>query len=235
MKSEALWLGSKQNCTDTFFGFVWKRRLNFLGVYFACDKCASRVEEDWTGRVENIKRIINTWGKKKPEHCCKVCIIIIFYFISQFVYIMQALVVPNPVLTQVNRILFRFLWCKKDCNRKVFEKVKRTVVCGALEKGGLNMIDLKQMQAAFLMQWVGLLFQAQALDKWSHVPKNIFAPFGDKYLCFFSNLKSRAFKGLQMITSHFWNSVLKTWLDLDYHDPSMPVSTLLWNNSHIKY
>ena len=55
------------------------------------------------------------------------------------------------------------------------------------------MIDLKQMQAAFLLQWVGRLFQAQALDKWSHVPKNIFAPFGDKYLCFFSNLKSRAF------------------------------------------
>jgi len=103
---------------------------------------------------------------------------------------MQALVVPNPVLTQVNRILFRFLWCKKDCNRKVFEKVKRTVVCGALEKGGLNMIDLKQMQAAFLMQWVGLLFQAQALDKWSHVPKNIFAPFGDKYLFLFESEKS---------------------------------------------
>ena len=68
---------------------------------------------------------------------------------SQFVYIMQALVVPDPVLTQVNRILFRFLWRKKDCNRKAFEKVKRTVVCGALKNGGLNMIDLKQMQAAF--------------------------------------------------------------------------------------
>ena len=38
-----------------------------------------------------------------------------------------------------------------------------------------------------------------------------------------------------MITSHFWNSVLKTWLDLNCHDPSVPVSTLLWNNSHIKY
>ena len=71
------------------------------------------------------------------------------------------------------------------------------------------------------------------LDKWSHVPKNIFAPFGDKYLCFFSNLKS-AFKGLQMITSHFWNAVLKTWLDLNYHDPSMHVPILLWN-SHTKY
>ena len=64
------------------------------------------------------------------------------------------------------------------------------------------------------------------------MPKSFFARFGDRYLCFFSNLKSRAFKGLQMITSYFWNSVLKTWLDLNNHDHSVPVSTLLWNNSH---
>jgi len=81
------------------------------------------------------------------------------------------------------------------------------------------MIDLKQMQAAFLLQWVGQLFQAHALNKWSHVRKNIFAPFGDKYLCFFSNLKSRAFKGLQMITSHFWNSVLKDVVRLELSRP----------------
>ena len=31
------------------------------------------------------------------------------------------------------------------------------------------------------------------------------------------------------------NFVLKTWLDFNYHDPSMPVSTLLQNNSHIKH
>ena len=234
MKSEAMWLGSKQNFTDTFFGFVWKRRLKFLGVYFACDKCASQVEEKGTGRVDNILKKIDAWEKRNLSIAGKVCIIKAF-LISQFVYIMQALVVPDPVLTQVNTILFRFLWRKKDCNRKAFEKAKRTVVCGALENGGLNMIDLKQMQAAFLLQWVGRLFQAQALDKWSHVPKNIFAPFGDKYLCFFSNLKSRAFKGLQMITSHFWSAVLKTWLDLNYHDPSVPVPALLWNISHIQY
>ena len=97
------------------------------------------------------------------------------------------MVVPDPVLTQVNTILFRFLWRKKDCNRKAFEKVKGTVVCGALETGELNMIDLKQVR----------LFQAKALDKWSHAPeKKIFAPFGDKHLCFFWNRTSRAFKGV---------------------------------------
>ena len=132
-------------------------------------------------------------GKKKPEHCWQS----LHYkniFNFTVLYIMQALVVPDPVLSQVNRILFRFLWRKKDSNRKAFEKVKRTGVCGALENGGLNMIDLKPMHAAFLLQWVGRLVQAQALDKWSHVPKNIFAPFGGKYLCFFSNLKSRALR-----------------------------------------
>ena len=84
---------------------------------------------------------------------------------------MRVLVVPDPVLTQVNRILFRDLWRKKDCNRKAFEKVKRTVVCSALENVGLNMIDLKQMQTAYLLQWVKSRLQAQALDKWSHIPK----------------------------------------------------------------
>ena len=52
---------------------------------------------------------------------------------------------------------------------------------------------------------------------------------------FFSNLKSHSFKGLQLITFHFWSTVLKTWLDFNRHDPSLLVSTLLWNNIHIKH
>ena len=155
-QSEAMWLGSKQHCPDTFFGFVWKRRLKILGVYFTCDKCASQVEENWTERVENIKRIINAWEKRNLSIVGKVCITKAF-LISRLVYIMQALGVPDSVLTQVNRLLLRFLWPKKDCNSKAFEKVKRNVVCGDLENGGLSMIGLKQMQTAFLLQWAGRL------------------------------------------------------------------------------
>ena len=185
-KSEAMWLGSKQHCPGTFFGFIWKRRLKILGIYFTCDKCASQVEENWTGRVENIQRIINAWEKRNLSIVGKVCIIKTF-LISQLVYIMQALLVSDSVLTQVNRLLFRFLWQKKDCNRKAFEKVKRNVVCSDLENSGLGMIDLKQMQTAFLLQWAGRLCQAQALNKWSHIPKNIFDPFGDIFVFLFKS------------------------------------------------
>ena len=68
-------------------------------------------------------------GQKKPQHCWQS----LHYknvFNFTVLYIMQALVVPGPVLTQVTRILLRFLGRKKNCSRKAFEKVKRTVVCG---------------------------------------------------------------------------------------------------------
>ena len=59
---------------------------------------------------------------------------------------MQALVVPEKVVIEINRLLFRFLWRKKDCNRRAFEKVKKSVLCTDVESGGLNMTGLKVMQ-----------------------------------------------------------------------------------------
>ena len=47
----------------------------------------------------------------------------------------------------------RFCW-QKDSNQRAFEKIKRSALCTDAENGGLNMIDLKDMQAAFLLQWV---------------------------------------------------------------------------------
>ena len=63
---------------------------------------------------------------------------------------MQTLVVPEKVLIEINRLLFRFLWRKKNYNRRAFEKVKRSVLCTDVESGGLNMTGLKDMQVAFL-------------------------------------------------------------------------------------
>ena len=78
---------------------------------------------------------------------------------------MQALVVPENVLIEINRLLFRFLWRKKDCNRRAFENVKRSVLCTDVENGGLNLIDLKDMQVAFLLQCFLQVCQANNPDK----------------------------------------------------------------------
>ena len=51
---------------------------------------------------------------------------------------MQAIVLPEKILDEVNRIIFRFIWRKKECNRKAFEKVKRSVMCNKYEKRGIR-------------------------------------------------------------------------------------------------
>ena len=73
------------------------------------------------------------------------------------------------------------------------------------------------------------LFQAQALGKWSYIPKKCFAPFGDKCLCFFSNLRSHAFKGLQLTTSYLLELCVKNVARLEL---SRPVNFVMEQQPH---
>eukprot|EP00916_Digyalum_oweni_P008980 GHVL01015118.1.p2 GENE.GHVL01015118.1~~GHVL01015118.1.p2 ORF type:complete len:123 (+),score=4.29 GHVL01015118.1:83-451(+) len=99
-KSEAMWLGSRKHCDETFYNFVWKKKLKILGVYFCNDKSASLVEDNWTGRIRNIKRLICAWEKRNLSIVGKICLVKTF-LISQCVYIMQAFVLPDCVLNEV--------------------------------------------------------------------------------------------------------------------------------------
>ena len=126
---------------------------------------------------------------------------------------MQALVMPENDLIEINKLLFRFWWLKKDCNRRAFGRVKRSVLCTDVESGGLNMIDLKDMQAAFSLQWVLQVCKANNADKWSLFPRVLFSCFGSNFKCFHANVNSRKFKGLKLVKSYFWRTVLVNWLD----------------------
>ena len=67
------------------------------------------VQENWAERIQAIKRLIFTWEKTKKRIFFKsivekICIIKTF-LISQLVYIMQALVIPDHVLTDIKGTL----------------------------------------------------------------------------------------------------------------------------------
>ena len=70
---------------------------------------------------------------------------------------MQSMGLPEKVLTDINRLFYTFIWQKRFSNRKACEKVKRVIVEGNLEDGGLKMVNVVHLQKAFYLQWVGKL------------------------------------------------------------------------------
>ena len=77
--------------------------------------------------------------------------------------------------------------------------------------------------------------QAQISEMWSWTPKMLFACLGSKNECFYSNVNSSMFKGLKLVKSHFWQAVLRTWLDNNHVNSTSSGCSLLWSNRNVTY
>ena len=231
-KSELMWLGNQKNSQRVLHNFSVKKKIKILGIYYCNDKSASQVTENWSERIGNIKRLIKQWERRNLSIIGKIQVIKTF-LVSQLVYAMQVIIIPDAVLIEVNRLLFRFVWRKSNSNRKAFEKVKRVVMCHDFEHGGLKMLDVRQMQASFVLHWVVRLCRAGPDERWSFIPHSHFSSLGVQ-ACFYANVDSRGFKGLDEVNSYFWKEVLMTWLN--YNKAPLGIQngcTLLWNNKNI--
>ena len=239
-KTEAMWLGSKKKSDETYLGLKWNTKVKIVGIFFSNTTPASLLEDNWTSRLEKVQTLIASWTKRNLSISGKLCIIKSF-LLSQFVYVLQSLALPEHVLKKLNTFLFRFLWKKKNTNTRAFEKVKRTVVCNDIEKGGLKMIDVHTMQSSFLISWAINLLQSSN-EIWSVIPKYIFDSLGLNLSCFMSDVTPQKFVGFNYLKSYFWKQVLTTWLSNMHklgneNDPTfLSVNhNCLWNNSKIMY
>ena len=233
-KCEAMWLGRNKFRHDKHCNFKWKTRMKILGVHFSNTLSASHIEENYKERINKIKRLISAWEKRNLSIMGKI-IIVKTFLISQLVYFMQAFIIPDKVLTEIGRILFRFVWKKRDNNKKAFEKVKRNILCSDYKQGGLKMIDIKQMQLAFIMNWVIRLTKRESCEKSKDIPRLILSRHGKNFECFHANIGSKNFKGFDHIKSEFWSEVLRKWLDNNCFNNENEFNPMLWNNRNFVY
>ena len=236
-KTEAMWLGRLKTNKENLYDIKFKEKVKIVGIVFNNSIPASQIEENWYSRLEKIQQIMVSWSKRNLSISGKLCIIKTF-LISQFVHVMQALILPPQVLNNLNTILFRFLWKKKFTNTRAFEKVKRVVLCNEIDKGGLNMIDIKTMQASFVLNWAFKLLQSNG-EIWSVFPRYLFSKLGVNLSCFLADTKPKLFSGLGYIKSEFWKQVLITWLDNMQNLKNNSIIEVnhsnLWNNTQIVF
>ena len=81
------------------------------------------------------------------------------------------LVVPPNVLKNIEAILFKFLWGGRD-------KIQRLKAIQELDKGGLNMIDIKMLFMSLKASWITKLLNANpATQNWAQLPNKYFKKF----------------------------------------------------------
>jgi exonuclease III len=214
-------------------------KIKVLGIYFQSNKMAKDVEDNYNKRLIHLQNLIRQWSKRDLSMHGKIVVIKTF-MISQFTYVMQSVGLPRHILIQINTILYKFLWKRKFNNKRAFEKVKRKVLQMEYSQGGLNMVDMVDIQKSFMLQWMYRLHK--------DIDNNTFA-IGKSLLCKITNLKclcevncnSSEFTGLDKIYNAFWKNVFITFLDnknkikADEVKPENVERQLLFNNNLIRY
>ena len=147
-----------ENLTQTN-GIEQVREVKILGVIFKTGIPTMKVEQNWLNIMEKIDRHIKSWSRRDLSIQGKI-IVAKTFLISNCIYMIQSISLPDEIINKINRKIFTFIWKKRASNKKAFEKIKRSIMCLDEEYGGLRMINLKQMQDSFLIHWVVKLIKS---------------------------------------------------------------------------
>ena len=77
-------------------------KIKNLGLVFENGKRAIDLDENWTGRIEKLTRIIQLWSKGNLSIMGKIVIVKCF-LVSQLIYIMQSIGLPEEEKTSYRR------------------------------------------------------------------------------------------------------------------------------------
>lgn len=236
LKCKGIWLGSrKQEYGNTSGIPMINGTLKILGIYFSAHVEASLLNDNWTNKIEAILRIIKSWEQRNPTIYGKV-ILIKTLLLSQLSFVLQALAIPDKTLAYINLIFYRFLWKRKNNNKKAFEKIKRNVLCLKPDEGGLNMINVEHQQRMFLVRWASKLLKENNDQFWSLLSKQQMSHFPNIVSTLNANVTSTQIRDLDKINSYFWRQVLTATLHINANRLVEKAHTEpLWNNKNITF
>ena len=243
-KSIGMWIGCNSNSLDKPGGITWIHKgdtMKILGIHFNSHQEASVIEKNWTSKLESIERYIKTLQKQNCSLYGKVVLCKTF-LLSQISYLIQSLSLPDQVINKLDSLLFQFIWQKKHSDKKVSERIKRTVMCRTIEEGGLNMIRVRDQQKAFLLKWFHKTVSAEKNNS-LYQSKNIYDIFfsklgGTKYILTSTSINENCTN----LMSKFWKDVIDAWVELNknqYHQNNIKTQDIyaepLFNNIQIRY
>ena len=150
-KSAAIWIGSQKGSDVKFMpeiGLQWNPLLfRILGVIFSSE-LKDMASVNFKNKLQEITIILNQWSRRNLTPFGKITVIKTL-ITSKLTYLFMT--IPDPdehFLTDLNKLLYKFLWNGKNY------KIKRTSASQIYEVGGLKMMNVKCFLSALKINWL---------------------------------------------------------------------------------
>ena len=184
-------------------------------------------------------QIINRWNRREISLYGRV-ILCKTFLLSQINYVIQSLSLPEHVLNQIDSIFFKFIWKKRDSKKRVFEKIKRNVLCLERKQGGLKMISIRDQQKVYNIKWISKVVKEK--DSPMAIFANLFLENlgGIRYITKSSLLHADQIFD-KVVKNSFWKNAVCSWSSLHNHlkESSCQVQEILTQpiflNSNLQY
>ena len=231
-KTEAIWIGSRVHSKEKL---LLEKKLNWnqsgkfklLGIKFDLfneDKTIINFEE----KIIKVKSLLNSWIYRDLTYMGKITVI---KSLALPILIQSLTVLPNPpsrILTEIQNMFFSFLWNGKP------DKVKRKVMIGPYENGGLKMPHILSFCQALKMTWINKLVDPLNVSAWKTLFIDLYNKFGADKLWMMPP------DGIIKISAHlnkFWRDVFLNWSSLYEGVTDTPngiLSQSIWFNNNIR-
>ena len=155
-KSQVVWIGSKKYSNVILgdgYGLQWgNTKFNYLGIEYDVD-LNNIVKLNYDKKLVKIKNIVKSWRRRILTPLGKITVIKTL-LTSQLNHLFMSIPNPNELfIKKLNTLLFKYIWDEKP------DKIKRDILYQPYNKGGLNMIDVKNFMIALKSSWIRRLFK----------------------------------------------------------------------------
>ena len=231
-KTEGLKLGVWKNKTD--LGLIsWPvKAIKALGIYFGSNKNELK-QLNWETKIDNIKTMLNTWKKRYLSIFGRITILKCLAM-SKLLYCASMIEMPGDVLNKANKIFYDFLWGGKK------GKVNRSIVINKLEKGGLQMINLRSMVKALKCRWISRIINGKN-ELWITILEAYLSKYGGSELILKYNMDKSILNSITKMLPAFYREMLNNWFEVRTQDEPRKLSPnnigeqIIWGSKFIKY
>jgi len=110
--------------------------------------------------VQKMDRRFRSWSRRNLSTLGKI-LIVKTYGISQFIHVLQVIVLTNENFKKVNSCIYKYIWNRHYLAAKAPDRVKREIVNTPLTRGGYGMLDIVQLDNSLKLRALGRLFETK--------------------------------------------------------------------------